>query len=83
MNSFNGTNTIPKDPSRDDINFYAVHVICDDCSVLPSKENQIPFWMNCNHCVVVNTIHETKFNINPFKQDHVLTICFNVQLLVP
>ena len=40
---FNGTSTIPKDMDRDDMNFFAVHVICDDCSILPSKENQIPF----------------------------------------
>jgi hypothetical protein len=25
--------------------------------------------VNCNHCVFVNKIHETKSNINPSKQD--------------
>ena len=60
---------ISKDPGRDNMNFYVVHVICDDCSILPSKENQIPFWVNCNHYVVVKTIHETKININPSKHD--------------
>ena len=50
---FNGTSTIPKDTDRDAINFFAVHVICDDCSILPSKENQIPFWVNCDHYVLV------------------------------
>jgi hypothetical protein len=64
---FKATNTILTDPSKDDMNFYVVHVICDDCSILPSKENQISFWVNCNHCVVINTMHETKFNINPSK----------------
>jgi hypothetical protein len=53
---------------RNDMNSYAVHVICDDCSILPNKENQISFWMNCNHCVFVNTIYVTKSNINPSKQ---------------
>jgi hypothetical protein len=28
---------------KDDMNFFAVHIICDDCSILPRKENQIPF----------------------------------------
>jgi hypothetical protein len=46
-----------------------VHVICDDCSILPSKENHIPFSVNCNHCVLGNLIHKTKSNINPSKQD--------------
>ena len=69
MNSFYGTSTIPKDTGRDDTNTYAVHVICDDCSILPSKENQILFWLNYNHYVLVNKIKETKSNINPSKQD--------------
>jgi hypothetical protein len=44
MNSFfNGMSTIPKDMDRDDMNFFAIYVICDDCSILPSKENQILF----------------------------------------
>ena len=66
---FNGTSTTPKDMGRDNTNTYAVHVICDDCSILHSEENQITFWVNYNHCVLGNPIHETKSNINPFKQD--------------
>jgi hypothetical protein len=66
---FSATSTIPKDMGRDDMNSYVVHVICYDCSILPSKENQISFWVNCNHSVVINTIHVTKSNINSSKQD--------------
>jgi hypothetical protein len=36
---FNGTSSIPKDMDRDDMKFFVVHVICDGCSILPSKEN--------------------------------------------
>ena len=54
---------------RVDMNFFVVHVICDDCSILPSKENQIPFWVNCDHYVLVNKIWVTKSNINPSIQD--------------
>jgi hypothetical protein len=64
---FNGTSTIPKDTSRDDMNSYAVYVICDDCSMLPSKENQIPFLGI--HYTLVNKIWETKSNINPSKHN--------------
>jgi hypothetical protein len=42
------------------MNFYVVHAICDDCSILGEL---------CSHSVVINTIHETKSNINPSKQD--------------
>ena len=66
---FNAASNIPKDTGRDDMNSSAVHVICDDRSILPSKENHIPFWVNCNQCVLGNPIHETKSNINPSKQD--------------
>ena len=52
---------------RDDMNSYAVHVICDGCSILPSKENQISF--RGNHYALVNKIWVTKSNINPSKQD--------------
>ena len=62
-------NTIPKDPGRDDMNFYVVHIICDDCSILPSKENQILFWVNCDHYAFIIKIWVTKSNINPSKQD--------------
>ena len=51
------------------MNLFAVHVICDDCSILPSKENQIPLWVNCDHYVLVIKIWATKSNINPSKQD--------------
>jgi hypothetical protein len=35
----------------------------------PQQKNQIPFWANCNHCVLGSPIHATKSNINPSKQD--------------
>ena len=38
-------------PDRDDMNFSSIHVIHDDCSFCPNKENQIPFRVNCNRCV--------------------------------
>ena len=53
----------------DNMNFFAVHVICDDCSILPSKENEILLWVNYDHYVLVIKIWETKSNINPFKQN--------------
>jgi hypothetical protein len=33
---------------RDDMNFYAIHVICDDVIFLPNpnKEMQMPLWVN-------------------------------------
>ena len=70
MNYFsNSMSTLPKDTDMNDMNFFAVHVICDDCSILPSKENQIPFWVNCDHYVLIIKIWVTKSNINPSKQD--------------
>ena len=49
--------------------FFVVHVICDDCSTLPSKENQISLWVNYDHYVLVIKIWPTKSFINPSKQD--------------
>ena len=57
------------DTSMDDMNLSMVYVICNQCSILPNKENQIPFWVNCSHYVLINKIWETKSNINPSKQD--------------
>ena len=44
-------------------NFYVVHVICKQCSILLNKENQILLWVNCNHSIVRITNLVTKFNI--------------------
>jgi hypothetical protein len=52
----------------DDMNLSAVHVICNQCSILPNKENEIPFWVNCNHSVLLITKLRTKFNIRASKQ---------------
>jgi hypothetical protein len=51
------------DPSRKYMNFSVVHVICKQCSVLPNKENQIPFKVNYNHSILRITNLITKFNI--------------------
>jgi hypothetical protein len=59
---------ILKDTGRDDNRLFAVHVICDDYSILPSKENQISFWVNCDHYVVVIKFWATKSNICPSTQ---------------
>jgi hypothetical protein len=59
--------TIPKGTGKDGMNFSAVHVIRHESSFFPNKKNQIPFWVNCNRCVVRLIIHVTKLNIILFK----------------
>ena len=46
------------------MNFYVVHVICDDVIFIPNpnKEKQIPLWVN--HCVVLINIQVTKINVS-------------------
>lgn len=57
------------DTVMDVMNFSAVHVACDDCSTLPSKENQIPFRVNCNHYVLlIHKLTGTKSNTSHSKQ---------------
>jgi hypothetical protein len=56
------------DTGMDDMNISMVHVICNQCSILPNKENQILFWMNYNHSVVRITKLRTNFNIDLSKQ---------------
>jgi hypothetical protein len=58
-----GRSRIADDPCREDMNFSMVHVIWKQCSILPNKENQIPFKVNCNHSVLHITNLVTKFNI--------------------
>jgi hypothetical protein len=70
------------DTGRDDMNFSLVHVIHDDCSFRPNKENQIPLWVNCNRYIVQIIIHVTKLNISFPNTFSVLTVCFNIHLLV-
>ena len=56
------------DTGMDDMNLSAVHVICNQCSILPNKENEIPFWVNYNHSVLLITKLRTNFNIHASKQ---------------
>jgi hypothetical protein len=52
----------------DDMNFSAVHVIYNQCSILSNKENKISFWVNCNHSVLLFTKLRINFNIHASKQ---------------
>jgi hypothetical protein len=52
----------------DDMNHSVVHIICNQCSILPNKENKILFWVNCNHSILLITKLKTNFNIHVSKQ---------------
>ena len=52
----------------DGMNLSTVHVIYNQCSILPNKENEILFWVNCNHSVLLITKLRTNFNIHASKQ---------------
>ena len=58
------------DTSMDDMNLSVVHVICNQCSILPNKENQILFWVSYNHSVVRITKLRTNVNIVLSKTTH-------------
>ena len=76
--------TKPDDTSMDDMNLSAVHVICNQCSILPYKENHIQLWVSYNHSVVHITKLITNVNIVLSKNSScVLTTCFNLHLVVP
>jgi hypothetical protein len=51
----------------DDMNFSAVYVICNQCSIILNKKNEILFWVNCNHSVLLITKLRTNFNIHVSK----------------
>jgi hypothetical protein len=51
----------------DEINLSVVHIIYNQCSILPNKENEIPFWVNCNHSILLITKLRTNFNIHTSK----------------
>jgi hypothetical protein len=52
------------DIGMEDMNLAAVDVIGNQCSILPNKENEIPFWVNCNDSVLLITKLRTNFNIH-------------------